>query len=260
MGGDGGANGLAGGPDAAGAAGRDSGAEATKAVDAKGRPMDDWNVVHNPNSSTKMHIELSHTLEHDSVVCCVRFSNDGRYIATGCNKTAVLYDAVTGKRIAMFSNEGVLESQVALDNLTCGDSYVRSVCFSPDSKYLVAGAEDKTIKLWDIEGKRLRHSLHGHSKDIYSVDYSADGQYVVSGSGDKRAKLWDVNTGTCVRTFGDEEGPKDGVTSVAVSPDNRYVAAGSLDRVVRYHCHTHNTRLPPYIPACLYTHTPTCDM
>ena len=77
-------------------------------------------MVHNPSSTTKMHIELSHTLEHDSVVCCVRFSNDGRYIATGCNKTAVLYDAVTGKRIAMFSNEGVLESQVALDNLTCG--------------------------------------------------------------------------------------------------------------------------------------------
>jgi general transcriptional corepressor TUP1 len=115
----------------------------------------------------------------------------------------------------------------------CADSYVRSVCFSPDSKYLVAGAEDKTIKLWDIKGKRLRHSLHGHSKDIYSVDYSADGQYVVSGSGDKRAKLWDVNTGTCVRTFGDEDGPRDGVTSVAVSRDSRYIAAGSLDRVVR---------------------------
>ncbi len=80
-----------------GAAGRDA-AEATKAFDAKGRPMDDWNVVHNPSSTTKMHIELSHTLEHDSVVCCVRFSNDGRYVATGCNKTAVLYDAATGER------------------------------------------------------------------------------------------------------------------------------------------------------------------
>ena len=106
----------------------------TKTVDVKGKPMDDWNVVHNPNATTKMHIELSHTLEHDSVVCCVRFSNDGRYIATGCNKTAVLYDAVTGKRIALFTNDTVLDSQVALDTLTSGDSYVRSVCFSPDSK------------------------------------------------------------------------------------------------------------------------------
>jgi len=195
--------------------------------------MEDWNVVHNPNASTKMHLELSHTLEHDSVVCCVRFSSDGRFIATGCNKTAVLYDAHTGARLCMFSNEGVLETQVALDNLTCGDSYVRSVCFSPDSKLLVAGAEDKTIKVWDILGKRLRHTLHGHTKDIYSVDFSADGRYVVSGSGDKRAKLWDVTTGECVRTFGDEEGPKDGVTSVAVSPDGRWIAAGSLDRMVR---------------------------
>lgn len=31
----------------------------------------------------------------------------------------------------------------------------------------------------------------------------------------------------------DEVGPKDGVTSVAWSPDGRLVAAGSLDRIVR---------------------------
>ena len=52
----------------------------------------------------------------------------------------------------------------------------------------------------------------------------------MSGSGDKRAKLWDVNTGQCVRTFGDDEGPKDGVTSVAVSPDNRYFGIQALLR------------------------------
>ena len=55
----------------------------------------------------------------------------------------------------------------------------------------------------------------------------------MSGSGDKRAKLWDVASGECILTFGDDDGPKDGVTSVAVSPDCRYIAAGSLDRLVR---------------------------
>ena len=63
----------------------------------------------------------------------IRFSNDGRYMSTGCNKMAVLYDAETGKRICMFSSDGVVETTEARENLGCVDSDVRSVCFSPDS-------------------------------------------------------------------------------------------------------------------------------
>lgn len=33
-----------------------------------------------------------------SVVCCVRFSADGRYLATGCNRTAQIYDVKTGHK------------------------------------------------------------------------------------------------------------------------------------------------------------------
>jgi len=32
----------------------------------------------------------------DSVVCCVRFSADGKFLATGCNRTAQIYDTKTG--------------------------------------------------------------------------------------------------------------------------------------------------------------------
>jgi glucose repression regulatory protein TUP1 len=34
-----------------------------------------------------------------SVVCCVRFSPDGRYVATGCNRTAQIYDAKSGAKV-----------------------------------------------------------------------------------------------------------------------------------------------------------------
>ena len=131
------------------------------------------------------------------------------------------------------------ELEKALAANVGADSYVRSVSLSPDSSLLVAGTEDKTIKIWDLATRRLRHSLKGHTKDIYSVDCCADGKLIASGSGDKTAKLWDVQTGACVRTFGNEDGPKDGVTSVAVSPDGKYLAAGSLNKIVRvWDCET----------------------
>eukprot|EP01121_Diplochlamys_sp_Union-15-3_P010343 TRINITY_DN2896_c0_g1_i2.p1 TRINITY_DN2896_c0_g1~~TRINITY_DN2896_c0_g1_i2.p1 ORF type:complete len:557 (+),score=115.02 TRINITY_DN2896_c0_g1_i2:92-1762(+) len=184
----------------------------------------DWLVCYNPSQNKKLVVDLAHTLEHNSVVCCVKFSTDGKYLATGCNKSAQIYDVETGVKAFNFPD----------GNGKSGDLYIRSVCFSPDTKLLITGAEDKTVKVWDIQQKTLRHTLEGHELDIYSLDFSKDGQSVVSGSGDKKVKIWDVETGKCLLTLGSEEvGPKDGVTSVSMGPDGRLVSAGSLDRIVR---------------------------
>ena len=58
----------------------------------------------------------------------------------------------------------------------------------------------------------------------------------MSGSGDKTARIWDMIDGTSkVLTISDEDSPNGdaGVTSVAISPNGHFVAAGSLDTVVR---------------------------
>lgn len=184
----------------------------------------DWIVGYNPGVQTDLNIDLLHNLDHSSVVCCVKFSNDGKHLATGCNKSAQIFDVETGEKIHIFSEDIGKE----------GDLYIRSVCFSPDNRFLVAGAEDKTVKIWDIKEKRLKNTFTGHELDIYSLDYSRCGNFIVSGSGDKKTRLWDVEKGECLHILGnDEVGPKDGVTSVAFSPDGRLVAAGSLDRIVR---------------------------
>jgi general transcriptional corepressor TUP1 len=96
------------------------------------------------------------------------------------------------------------------------------------------------LQIWDISKRRIRHLLQGHGQEIYSLDFSADGRHLVSGSGDKSARIWDIETGSCIFDLKvddfvmGENGPADaGLTSVAVSPDGRTVAAGSLDAVVR---------------------------
>jgi len=193
-------------------------------TEGKEKTGSDWIVGYNPGVQTNLNIDLMHNLNHSSVVCCVKFSADGKYLSTGCNKSAQIYDVETGRKVHTFIDE------LGKD----GDLYIRSVCFSPDGQHLATGAEDKTVKLWDITHKRILNNFVGHELDIYSLDFSHDGRFIVSGSGDKKAKIWDIEKGRCAFTLGNEEvGPKDGVTSVAISPDGRLVAAGSLDRIVR---------------------------
>lgn len=97
----------------------------------------DWFVLYNPRVPRTLDVDLVHTLEHNSVVCCVRFSADGKYVATGCNRSAQIFDVKTGAKVQHLQDDTVERE---------GDLYIRSVCFSPDGRYLATGAEDKLIR------------------------------------------------------------------------------------------------------------------
>ena len=80
----------------------------------------DWFALWNPKAKRVLDVSLVHTLTHErfavpsiflfplcyvsdcdrvlSVVCCVRFSADGKYLATGCNRSAQIYDTKTGAK------------------------------------------------------------------------------------------------------------------------------------------------------------------
>lgn len=184
----------------------------------------------NANGSlVDMKVSLQNSFTHDSVVCCVRYSWNGDYLATGSNRSAHIFDVNTGQRVAVFSKDDGSE----MDDAPGSDSYVRAVCFSPDGNWLITGAEDHVVKVWDVRNRTVKHKLVGHDTDIYSVDASANSSFIISGSGDKKAKLWSLETGALLSTLGGEFGPTDGITSVSVSPTSQHVAAGSLDKIVR---------------------------
>lgn len=98
----------------------------------------DWFAVFNPRARRVLDVDLIHNLPHQSVVCCVRFSLDGRYVATGCNRSAQIFDVETGNPVAHLQDGSLPED---------GDLYIRSVCFSPNGAFLATGAEDKVIRV-----------------------------------------------------------------------------------------------------------------
>lgn len=208
----------------------------------------EYYVLYNPALKRELDVELMQSLDHSSVVCCVKFSKNGEFIATGCNKTTQVFDVKTGALVAKLiddNSSNALHGDADADNAgengntdgspsnlvsnTNGDLYIRSVCFSPDGKLLATGAEDKLIRIWDLATKRIIKILRGHEQDIYSLDFFPDGDRLVSGSGDRTVRIWDLRSSQCSLTLSIE----DGVTTVAVSPNGNLIAAGSLDKTVR---------------------------
>ncbi|WP_242064856.1 serine/threonine-protein kinase [Nostoc sp. FACHB-133] len=109
-------------------------------------------------------------------------------------------------------------------------SSVNALAISPDSHTLASGGDDKNIKLWDLNTKKVLASLSGHSQAVKSVAFSPDGKILATASDDKTIKLWQVETLKEICTL---LGHSHAVKSVAFSPDGQILASGSWDKTIK---------------------------
>jgi F-box and WD-40 domain protein MET30 len=89
-------------------------------------------------------------------------------------------------------------------------------------RYMLTGALDSQIRLWDVVTGKCLRTFFGHVEGIWAI--AADTLRVVSGAEDRRVKVWDTRTGKCERTFTGHAGP---VTCIGLS-DSR-MCTGSED-------------------------------
>lgn len=189
------------------------------------------------------------------------FSTDGQRLATvSSDKTVRLWDAQSGALLKTLEDHGGGLGGVDLspdgktgasngfntpvkvwDVQTGALKYTLAVlgqrlAFSPDGNTLATQNGDSEIKLWDMQTGTLKQTLSPYGQDrsrrfeIRDIAFSPDGNTVAGAGGTLRQAgeivLWDTRTGAIQKKL---IGHGDIAQRVAISPDGKTVASGSLD-------------------------------
>ncbi|MDM8515523.1 protein kinase [Desulfobacterales bacterium HSG16] len=108
------------------------------------------------------------------------------------------------------------------------EANIDALCFSADSRFIVTGSNDKTVRVWDAKTGRAVLSPNIHPGAVNSVAFSSDGLLFVSAG--SQIRLWNGKTGDYLKSL---KGHTRKINSVAFSPDGRFLVSGSDDHTIR---------------------------
>jgi U3 small nucleolar RNA-associated protein 21 len=94
-----------------------------------------------------------------------------------------------------------------------------------DTDLIALVCDDLSIRVIDLEAKRIVREFWGHSNRISDICFSPDGRWIVSSSLDATVRTWDVPSGKCINLFKVDQP----VTSVTFSPHGDFLATTHVD-------------------------------
>jgi WD40 repeat protein len=133
------------------------------------------------------------------------FSPDGKTIASGSSNLIVLSDVASGKEL------GRIEAKMRT---------VQGLTFTPDGKTLMSlSEEDGTVRMWDVNERKVRSVCTGRFGMGRSLALSHDGKTMVQATASSTLCIWDVATGK--ERFTEFAGHDTAVNCIAFSPDGK---------------------------------------
>lgn len=143
----------------------------------------------------------------------VRFNSDASLLfSVGHNGKVQRFDVKTGELLGEY--EGI-------------SSDVHCLEITEDDKYLVAGATDQKVCVWDVESEN-RKSSYFHGDGLYDVAVSTDGKIIASVGVDRKVYVAELETGKVLKRLPHA----DEIHTVAIDPNGQYIVAGGYDGLV----------------------------
>ncbi len=150
----------------------------------------------------------------------IPFANFGprglRILSTseGEDKRVLIWDAKSGKIV---------------HELVGAQSSIWHAAFSPNGRGVVAGQQNGTVILWELQ-KGTPRLLKEHTGAIWHVAFSPNGQTIASVSEDASARLWDRQTGKLIQTL---KGHDKKLIDCEFSKDGKTLLTASIDHTAR---------------------------
>jgi hypothetical protein len=105
-----------------------------------------------------------------------------------------------------------------------------SLAFSPDSKRLLTGSYDQTLRLWDVATQKAIRVFRDPVDGARGLAFFKDGKrFVVGGDAGQRLRIWEVDKDAPVLEMAPVSG---GITGVALSPDEKHILSAAQDVVL----------------------------
>jgi WD40 repeat protein len=161
-----------------------------------------------------------------------RFSGNGVYSAAY---------SPDGKSLAAVDAAGKLTVwdtatwQVRYQETRLGQLY--AVAYSHDGQYIGTAGADRTAQIWEAASGKLVLELggkDGHSNGVRAIVFSLDDKLVFTGGEDEKTiRAWDLTTGQLAYKLNAPRAEEATVFGFALSPDGKFLATASSDRIVR---------------------------
>jgi len=152
-------------------------------------------------------------------VRCAHFSHDGTQFLVGSQHHGhfFVYDMMEGRSIKVPINHA---SEI---------TNMKNFLVSPDGRLIAALGRFGHIHLITAQSKEWIGSLKMNA-DVKALSFNKDGSRLYSHGDGGEVYIWDIHSRSCIHRFTD-----DGCivgTSLAISPNNQYLACGSSSGVV----------------------------